>query len=323
MAMTARQLQAFALVAKLGSLHAAAAALGVSEPAVSAALAALRRDLGDVLFVRAGSGIALTPGGRVLAIHAEEVVGLVAAIRRDVSQAQRSGQGLRVLATAAFAEHAAGRLLDVFARRHADIPLEVVVEGSSEIAALLTRRSYDIALGARPELAAMAGVESVPVLRYRRVLVAAPSHPLARFSGPAPAPALLEHQWFAGPRGIEKATEEGRWLAAVGRPPDVVNLTSETDALAAVRAGEGVMLALEHVVRAELGTDALVAVVAAGTPITGMWWASTLDRGRSTGQARALQRFAATAEATAAMVARRGSRGLAQRGSKVHVALWS
>lgn len=323
MAMTVKQLQAFALVATLGSLRAAAAELNISEPAVSAAVAALRRELGDELFIRAGGGIALTPGGRAVAAHAEEVMDLVAAIRRDVSRAQRSDGGLRVLATAPFAEHAAGRLLDVFARRHAVSHLEVVVEGAAQMPALLNRRSYDIALGARPELAAMAGVESVPVLRYRRVLVAAPSHPLARHHGQLANPALRGQQWFSGPRGIEEHTEEGRWLAAVGKCPAIVSLTSETDALAAVRAGEGIMLALEHVVRADLGSGALAMVAAAGTPITGMWWASTLDRGRSTGQARALQRFAATAEATAAMVAQHGSRGLAHRGSKVHVALWS
>ena len=65
--MTFTQLRTFALVAELGSLRAAAAALGVSEPAVSAAVAALRTDLGDPLFRRTGTGIALTPGGRALA----------------------------------------------------------------------------------------------------------------------------------------------------------------------------------------------------------------------------------------------------------------
>lgn len=323
MSMTVSQLRTFALVAKLGSLHAAAAALEVSEPAVSLALAALRRDLGDPLFVRSGGGIALTAGGLALAAHAEEVVGLIQAIRRDVAAAPHSGGGLRVLATAAFAEHAAGRLLDVFTRRVPAALLEVVVEAASEVPALLTRRSYDIALGARPATAAREGVESVPFLRYRRVLIAAPSHPLGQARGRVPALVLREHQWFAGPCGIEEATEEGRWLAAAGKWPDLMALTSETDALAAVRAGEGVMLALEHVVRAELGAGTLVAVPTAGTPIVGMWWASTLDRGRSSGAARVLQRFATTAEATAAMVAQRGSRGLAHRGAKVHVALWS
>ena len=52
--MTFTQLRTFALVAELGSLRAAATALGISEPAVSAAVAALRTDLGDPLFRRTG-----------------------------------------------------------------------------------------------------------------------------------------------------------------------------------------------------------------------------------------------------------------------------
>jgi len=323
MPMTLGQLRAFALVAKLGSLRAAAGALGVSEPAVSAALAALRADLNDPLFIRSGGGIALTPGGRALAGHAQEMVGLAEKIRWDVAHAQRSVDGLRVLATAAFAEHAAGRLLDVFTKRVPGSAVDVVVEAAADVPALLTNHTYDIALGAKPAGVARPAMEAVPFLRYRRILVAAPTHPLGDGRAVVPAVRLREHQWFAGPAGIEAATEEGRWLASLGRAPDVLALSSETDALAVVRAGEGIMLALEHIVRAEVGSRALVRVAAVGTPVAGLWWASTLDHARASDAARTLQRFVTTAEATAAMVAPQGSRGLAHRGSKVHVALWS
>src|SRR3954471_1030227 len=56
--MTLAQLQSFVLVARHGSVKAAAAELEVTEPAVSVAVAALRRELGDELFVREGRGIA-------------------------------------------------------------------------------------------------------------------------------------------------------------------------------------------------------------------------------------------------------------------------
>jgi LysR family transcriptional regulator, low CO2-responsive transcriptional regulator len=72
---TFAQLRSFATVARTGSVSAAAQALGVSEPAVSAAVAALRRDLGDALFIRAGGGIRLTPGGERLAATAAESTG--------------------------------------------------------------------------------------------------------------------------------------------------------------------------------------------------------------------------------------------------------
>jgi DNA-binding transcriptional LysR family regulator len=326
--MTLSQLRTFALVARLGSLHAAAGALGVSEPAVSAALAALRQDLGDPLFVRSPGGISLTPGGRALADYAQDIVGLADQARWEVGNAKNDAGRLKIAATAPFAEHAAGRLLDVFTKRVPGASVDVVAVAAEDLAALLLDRAYDIALGARPHAPAggpgtVPGLESVPLLRYQRVFVAAPSDPLGRLPGPLSLERLLGRPWFAGPAGILDTSEEGRWLAALGLAPDIIRLSSETDALAAVRAGEGTMLALGHIVQAELRDGTLLRLPVAGTPVPGLWWASTLDRQRTTTMTQTLQRFVGTADATAAMVARGGSRGLERRGSKFHVALWS
>ena len=326
--MTLSQLRTFALVARLGSLHAAAETLGVSEPAVSAALAALRQDLGDPLFVRAGGGIALTPGGRALADFAQDIVGLADQARWEVSNAKNDAGRLKIVSTAPFAEHAAGRLLDLFTKRVPGASVDVVVEAAEDLGSLLQERAYDIALGARPAAPAGTavtelGLDCVPFLRYQRALVAAAGHPLAPLHGPVPVARLLDRPWFAGPAGIQDSSEEGRWLASMGVAPEIIRLSSETEALAAVRAGEGIMLALGHIVRAELQSGALVRLPVVGTPVTGLWWASTLDHRRTTTMALTLQRFAGTADATAAMVAPGGSRGLERRGSKFHVALWS
>lgn len=326
--MTLSQLRTFALVARLGSLHAAAENLGVSEPAVSAALTALRQDLGDPLFMRAAGGIALTPGGRALADYAQDIVGLADQARWEVSNATNDAGRLRIVATAPFAEHAAGRLLDLFTKRVPGASVHVVVESAGDLASLLQERAYDIALGARPAAPAgtsgtSPGLHCVPFLRYQRTLVAAAGHPLARLPGPVSVARLLDRPWFAGPAGILDSSEEGRWLASAGVAPEIIRLSSETEALAAVRAGEGLMLALGHIVRTELRSGVLVRLPVTGTPVTGLWWASTLDNHRTTTMARTLQRFVGTAEATAAMVAPGGSRGLERRGSKFHVALWS
>ncbi|WP_346925575.1 LysR family transcriptional regulator [uncultured Arthrobacter sp.] len=326
--MTLSQLRTFALVARLGSLHAAAETLGVSEPAVSSALTALRQDLGDPLFVRAAGGIALTPGGRALADYAQDIVGLADQARWEVSNAKNDAGRLKIVATAPFAEHAAGRLLELFTKRVPGASVDVVVESAEVLGSLLQERAYDIALGARPAATAGTAVtelrlECVPFLRYQRVLVAAAAHPLAPLHRLVSVARLLDRPWFAGPAGIQDSTEEGRWLAATGVAPEIIRLSSETEALAAVRAGEGLMLALGHIVRDELQSGALVRLPVVGTPVTGLWWASTLDHRRTTTLARTLQRFAGTADATAAMVAPGGPRGLERRGSKFHVALWS
>ena len=111
--MTLAQLQSFVLVARLGSVKAAAAELEVTEPAVSVAVGALRRELGDDLFVREGRGIALTPGGRRLAALASEILGLAEQARRSVQETAGAPQRMQVVATSLVAEHVAP-LIDAF-----------------------------------------------------------------------------------------------------------------------------------------------------------------------------------------------------------------
>src|SRR5258708_32981277 len=103
--MTLAQLQSFVLVARHGSVKAAAAELGVTEPAVSVAVAALRRELGDELFVRDGRAIALTAGGRRLAALAGEILGLAEQARRSVQDTPGQPRLMQVAVTGIVAEH--------------------------------------------------------------------------------------------------------------------------------------------------------------------------------------------------------------------------
>src|SRR5919205_1253868 len=113
---TLAQLQSFVLVARHGSVKAAAGELEVTEPAVSVAVGALRRELGDELFVREGRGIALTPGGRRLAALASEILGLAEQARRSVNDASGATQRMQVVATSLVAEHL-GPLVEAFTAR--------------------------------------------------------------------------------------------------------------------------------------------------------------------------------------------------------------
>src|ERR1700761_558568 len=103
--MTLAQLHSFVLVARLGSVKAAAAQLEVTEPAVSVAVSALRKELGDDLFVREGRGIALTAGGRRLAALAGEILGLAEQARRSVQDSPGQPRRMQVAVTNVVAEH--------------------------------------------------------------------------------------------------------------------------------------------------------------------------------------------------------------------------
>ena len=151
----------------------------------------------------------------------------------------------------------------------------------------------------------------MPFLRFSRIVVAAP--------GRAPTD-LAGLPWLTGPGGMEPGSEEERWADGAALP-DVERCASEAEARTAVRDGGGVMLALAHAVRADLARGSLVRVPMAGTPVTGLWWASVPGDGRSTSAARALQRFLTTPDATSALLSRPDRR--ARTRPTVRVELWS
>lgn len=306
-------------------MRAAAAALGISEPAVSSAVAALRHDLDDPLVVRSGGGIALTAGGRRLAAHADEIVGLADLARRDVAAAGTAADVLRVGVTAVFEEQAAPGLVDAFTKRMPGTTVELVPTSPERMAEALLHRSVDIALGLPPVRVGRAVLDVVPFLRYQRIVVAAPGHRLAKLPAQVPVNrgALVREHWFTGPAGVEEESEEGRWLIASGPLPELMSLASEDEARERVRAGEGLALLLGHVVRDDVKRGTLVQVPVNGTPVHGLWCASMLGHGRSVPGAVALQRFTTTPDATAAAVAPSGAPRGARALPPVHVTLWS
>jgi LysR family transcriptional regulator, low CO2-responsive transcriptional regulator len=312
---TFTQLRCFSTVARLGSVKAAARELGVSEPAVSESVAALRRDLGDPLLVRAGGSLELTGGGRRLAAIAAEILALSERARSEVRVARGDRTLLRVAATSDVAEHAADRVLDAFTRRMPSLDVAESVESPDELARLLAHRLADVALG--PGLTAE-GIESVPFLRYRLIVVAGPRHRSARAADLPPA-LLAGERWLAGPSGAASAFLERHGLDSEG----VRTFPSDAAALAEVAAGRGVALAVAHTVLDEIRRGSLVRVPVRGTPVDGMWHLSALRGERRTAAAWALRRFVTSPEATQAMLARPGGLPAGRHRPVVHVTLWN
>jgi DNA-binding transcriptional LysR family regulator len=318
---TLAQLQSFVLVARLGSVKAAAAELEVSEPAVSVAVAALRKELGDELFVREGRGIALTPGGRRLAALAGEILGLAEQARRSVHESPGQPRRLHIAATNIVAEHV-GPLIDAFTARAGDFEVEVDAVPGGSFPDRLEHRRADIALGPGPPPERATTIASVPFLRCRLVIVAAPEHPLARRRDLRPS-ALGAERWLIGPPDLDPTTSTGLFFSRHRLDPgDTVSFSSHAAAIAAAAAGEGILLTLAHSVIDEVRRRALIRLDVRGTPIEELWHASTLGYGRALPAALGLQRFATTTEATHAMSTGRAGLTSTRMRPAVHVTLW-
>ena len=290
--MTLTQLNAFVLVARLGSVTSAANALGVSESAVSQALTALRQHLGDQLVSRGPGGMTLTPGGSRLLATASQIVVLGAEAHAAVRAAQGAPEQLRVVASATLAEFVVSPLIEAFTRRFAG-PLEVSagVAVTSEMPVLVANRLADVAIG--PDLAGGPGAAGgqradlpVPPGRGHRRAVPAARH--ARSSGAG---------WSTRPAPTRAATT-GQLLAALQIPEDQIGVfPNQTAAWAAAADGAGVAPAVEHLVAQQLRRGELSLVDLPGAPVDACWNATLLERQSRSTAASSLRRFLSTPEA--------------------------
>jgi DNA-binding transcriptional LysR family regulator len=320
--MTLAQLHSFVLVARFGSVKGAAAELSVTEAAVSVSVAALRRELGDELFVREGRGIALTPGGRRLAKLAAEILGLADQARRSVHDSPGQSRLMQIAVTNLVGEHI-GPLVDAFTAK--DPSLEVAIESirGEAVADLLEHRNADIALGPSPAPEKAATIASVAFLRSRLIIVAAPGHPLADARS-VPPPQLNDQRWHIGPSELDPTTGAGLLFERTGIDPvEVITYSSNAAAVAAAMAGDGVAVTLVHTALEPVRRRALIRIDVRGTPLVEVWHASTLGFGRALPAALAMQRFAISAEATQAISTGRAGATPAKMHPRPHVTLWS
>lgn len=289
--MTLTQLSAFVLVARLGSVKAAADVLGVSESAVSQALTALRAGLGDPLIARVGRGMTLTAGGQRLLPIASQMVALGVEAEAAVRAAHAPDE-LRVVATAQLAEFAAGPLVDAFNRRTSkSVDVSFGVASSTEMPVLIANRLTDVALGPQVTAAVAAfGLACEPVFRGRMVVVGSGRE---RLSGP-----LAQWQWLVDPSGTDPGSDSA-WLLRRLRVPEsrVRVFPNQTAAWAAAAAGEGVAPAPAHLVARQLARRELTLLETPATPADFHWYVTTLSPDRRPAAAGSLRRFLATPEA--------------------------
>jgi DNA-binding transcriptional LysR family regulator len=149
--MTLTQLRAYVAVATAGSVRAAAEELVVSQPAVSAAVAALQKELGVTLVTREGRGLQLTAAGRVFARYARQLLGLL-----DEATAATTGQvhpergRVRIAAVTTAGEHVLPRFLASFRARYPEAEISLEVGNRMRVWDLLDHREVDLAIGGRP-----------------------------------------------------------------------------------------------------------------------------------------------------------------------------
>jgi DNA-binding transcriptional LysR family regulator len=170
-------LEAFLSVAEQRSVSRAARALYLTQPALSARLRNLERDLGAELFVRTSKGVRLTRAGHAFRPFAQRVLQTVAEGRRVLGELATGDGGRLVLGAApAASAYLLPSLVKRFQKAHPEVKVIVLTGHSEEVLEMVLRER--VQLGLVRELG-HPDVVTVPISVDDVVLVVRPDHAFA------------------------------------------------------------------------------------------------------------------------------------------------
>ncbi|MFD9795755.1 LysR substrate-binding domain-containing protein [Streptomyces sp. NPDC059070] len=142
-----RHLKTIRAIADAGSLTKAATALGLAQPALSAQLKRVERELGGRLFDRGRDGVRTTALGELVLARARIVLPAVIELQRDAVRFARTRQEERRFRLGGTHGPLLGALVDRFAAAHPEVPVTTLTSWSEcEIAASTGAGRLDYAL---------------------------------------------------------------------------------------------------------------------------------------------------------------------------------
>ncbi len=173
-------LRYFIAIAAAGHMTRAARTLGVTQPALSAALRKLEAEVGADLLHRTGRGVELTEAGRVFLSAAEDTVrradGAIRAVREVVGLERGS---IRVGGGATATTDLLPRVVSTVRAAHPGLRFYVREAGSSAVAAAVLAGELDLGIITLPLEARLArDLVEVPLVEDELRLIVPAKHPL-------------------------------------------------------------------------------------------------------------------------------------------------
>ncbi|MFJ9830278.1 LysR substrate-binding domain-containing protein [Streptomyces sp. NPDC101169] len=184
------QLRAFAAVAEHLHFRDAAAAIGMSQPALSGAVSALEEILGVTLLERTTRKVLLSPAGERLAVRAKAVLDEVGALLEEAEAVRAPFIGvLRLGVIPTVAPYLLPTVLGLVHERYPHLDLQVHEEQTASLVEGLQSGRLDLLLLAVP--LGVPGVTELPLFDEDFALVTPPDHRLGGREG-IPREALRE-----------------------------------------------------------------------------------------------------------------------------------
>ncbi len=252
MAFNLIQLETFRRLAIERNFTRTADALNLTQPAVTQHVRALQDHFHVKLVDLIGRRTVLTDAGALLAARAEHLLGNVKALERDMREFAelRSGE-LRLGATVTIGAYALPAMVARFRTSYPDIRLHVEIANTDTIALAVKHGRVSLALVEGPldddEL------EIQPYADDELVLVASPSHPLAKRRKSIAAHELAAVPFVMREEGSGTRAQVDAVLAAAGIEPKIsLTLPTGEGIARSVELGIGVAIVSRLVVDAAL-----------------------------------------------------------------------
>jgi LysR family transcriptional regulator, regulator of abg operon len=231
------QLHHLVAIVEHGSLRAAARRLELPQPALTRSIRALEKELGEVLFLRAATGMVLTAAGRRFHVRASAIANEARRAREEIAQHGGDDQGTVVVALSIMPH--LGMLpyaLKAFRQRYPQVRLQLIEGLFPDVESALRQGAIDFYLGAAPQVAPAAGLAMQVLFENRRAVVCRKGHPLANARS---LKALADAEWAI--TGVDYNAEED-----IARLFKTHRIASAPRVLLRARSAMSMMVSLAH-----------------------------------------------------------------------------
>jgi LysR family transcriptional regulator, low CO2-responsive transcriptional regulator len=267
MAMTLSQLRTFVAVADAGSARIAAESLHVSQPAVSAAIASLERELGVALVARHGRGFHLTPAGTAFADDVRASLGLLDHGSRRARSIEDPARGtVRLVAVATATERLLLPVVAHFREQNPEAGVTIQVGNRTTVWETLRHRKADLVVAGRPPVAVPADTLA---RGENRLVVIGPAS--ARSNGADAVQDPTRETWLLREPGSGTRSAADALLAELDIDPPTMILGSNAAIERGVELGLGVGLISLDAAAEGISKGAVTVWACPGTPMSRPW----------------------------------------------------
>lgn len=268
-----RALELLVVVARTGSIGAAAAELGITQQAASSRMRTVEALVGEPLVTRSRRGSALTPTGELLVQWAGRVLEAAQELDAGITALRTDRRGhLAIAASLTIAEHLLPGWMVGLRAHQVQRGLEpteftMTATNTARVAAMVEDDEVVVGFVEGPD--APRGLRRRLVGTDELLVVVGPNHPWARRPRRrVSARTLAETPLVVREAGSGTRTVLERALIGLPQVPPALELSSTAAVRAAVAAGAGPAAVGAHAVQDDLATGRLVRITVTGLDLT-------------------------------------------------------